>query len=84
MKYTINLTQKHIDRGRPRSCFHCPVALAIQDGVGRTVGVMSLHEQSYACFENGVTALPPAAVQLARDFDQGRPVQPMSFELEVP
>lgn len=91
-KIIVNVTQEHIDRGKRKSCEHCPIALAVletlelsQDGPG---GALLGVADSYVCFYNKdsyQSKLPPVAADFIDAFDRDKGfVYPFSFELEVP
>lgn len=103
MKYTINVTQWHIDAGQPLNGHSCPIALALKEQLpkGRwdiwvipSRGPSDL-DDSWAVFlydepkqpyfaEPLRLPLPTSAGHLAACFDGNQPVQPISFELEIP
>lgn len=76
----IEVTQKHIDDGIRCDGQRCAVALAIREKVGFDVGfamglvMCGIDEQTYV--------LPMIATNNMVAFDNGRKVQPFTFEME--
>lgn len=85
-KFTITVTQAHIDAGiRVRSDI-CPVALAMREL--KELENFNVGSCSFYYFSNGIYRsgrLPLAANYFINDFDAEpqRPVKPFSFEIEV-
>lgn len=82
----ISVTAEHINAGEQRDCADCPVALAIKD---------TLHPLSIEITDDFIHfGLPggryspvhtPENVSYFVDkFDDGQPVQPFTFTLELP
>jgi len=88
MKHTIHVTKEHIDQGQPNVASRCPVALAIKEQLNDVVTVCPMWEFDgtwvFGLGNRDDMPLPEPAARLARDFDRRKPVEPMSFELEVP
>lgn len=88
---TINVTQHHIDIGKQQSLDFCPVALAIKDVVGFpwvlvSPGVVFLGGVIECMRLMGLDKrmpLPEIASRFVEAFDEGDPVAPFQFELEV-
>ena len=78
---TIHVTQLHIDTGVPDARCECPVALAIQDATGRCLEV---HSDSVEYDLEKSVRLPERAINFIKMFDDWEPVEPFSFELEIP
>jgi hypothetical protein len=88
---TISVEQRDIDAGVIADCAKCPIARAasrafgfgvvarVQDGVN--VGFIAVLDANYSVVR--IRDLPPVATQWMRDFDAGRPVQPIVFDVEV-
>ena len=75
---TITITQKHIDAGVRGSWCKCPIALAIKEK-GKWY-----HAGKRWLLVNDVDyATPPVVHKWMDRFDEGLPVEPMSFELEA-
>jgi hypothetical protein len=76
----ITVTQEHIDKGIREDCTACPIALALRER-----GFDKYSVGRYAIYPNwgrrGAVGLSRAAVRFTREFDQGLPVQPFSFNL---
>ena len=96
---TIKVTQEHINHGQLESCYHCPVALAVNEvlapGYGCTAGPPSINiykrieDSDYAApfhYEmlQGI-GTPPVASRFMRHFEQGIAAAiPSPFEFELP
>lgn len=78
----IEVTQEHIDKGRRRSCWGCPVALAM-----RSAGLLNAHAAAtfYIWGAHGqfFKDLPKDVTSHIEYFDQTGKMRPFSFELEV-
>lgn len=64
----------------------CPIALAINRATGIdnvNVGFASFGREGFYPYHEEV-ALPDHAVTWRQNFDYSRPVEPMTFEVEVP
>lgn len=77
----IEVKQKHIDEGAKGSCSRCPIALALLDAGHRDVWIGNITLYTSVRKE---TYLPPKAIQWINNFDDGLPVLPFSFEIELP
>jgi hypothetical protein len=82
----IKVTLKDIEEGYRGSCYDCPIAHAFKREVkttshtGLTVGAARiLHRE--ACTWNAYT-LPKKAQTFIKRFDNGKPVEPFTFEIE--
>lgn len=73
----IEVTQEDIDKGTPRNCADCPVAIAASRALGERVEVgrtfMSTANRSYW--------IPREVRNFITSFDSRDTVQPFSFEL---
>lgn len=80
MKYTIDVTLRHIRCGTPGECNICPIALAIQEAIpGCRVDVFGP-----VAFLNGKAInLPAACSTFVARLDRGYPVNPFSFPLDT-
>jgi hypothetical protein len=79
---TIHVDVNHADiaNGEPRSGDACPILLATRrvEPTVQCVGHTFIH------FARGVLApAPHEARQFIREFDAGRPVSPIAFDLEI-
>lgn len=81
MKYTVNVTQEDIDKGKKGSCSQCPVALAGIRSVGKSFYV---GPTMFAFRFNWIAELPKCVVDFIERFDSGQPVQPFTFDIEIP
>lgn len=75
----IVVTQDDIDNGRRESPTHCPIALAARRQFPHRYVLATADH----LLVGGLTYywLPPVAVSFVDDFDEGYPVQPISFEV---
>jgi hypothetical protein len=87
---TIHVTQSHIDAGVPGDFWACAVALALQESTGRpwfingTAVPCYTEEYEYGLEYLVEVILPKNAQNFCKAFDKGEPVDPFSFELEIP
>lgn len=84
MNLTIDVREEHIQQGCPRMANHCPVSLAARD-----VGLLAVHAEHDWMYWLGAgrkqfAQLPPIARVFVRAFDKRKPVDPFSFEIEIP
>ena len=82
----IKVTQKDIEEGYRGSCHDCPVALAFKREVktafeiGLSVGAERiLHREVH---EWDTYTLPKRAQTFIKRFDNGKPVEPFTFEIK--
>lgn len=78
----INVTKKDIERGKPGRSRCCPIALAFT----RKIRMTDIYVQRIYVLRRYVKAdrryfLPEGAISFIRDFDAGREVKPMRFEI---
>ena len=82
MLVTVDVTQADIDAGVKRKCDQCPIARAVRRVVGAdkevTVNPVSIY------IDGGYWRTPLEASNFISDFDNGHPVVPFSFEVNVP
>ncbi len=77
MKVTINVTQEDIDKGKQGDSCKCPVALALRRiHPGARVGSLTLF-----IADDWVESTPEVARKFISEFDNGRPVGPISFDI---
>jgi hypothetical protein len=74
----IEVTEHLINIGVRRSSFACPVALALQRATGRRWEVSNTQAENLS---GGRFNLPREVSTFTHDFDLGRPVAPLTFEL---
>lgn len=82
----VNVTHSDIDDGTKMSCTGCPVVLGIRRSLGH-LGDVRVGNPCVSLWNNGrryETIVPPEASRFISNFDDGRPVSPFSFSLEVP
>lgn len=85
---TIHITQEDIDNGVARSCIKCPIALALNRQAQLNFIYVDTRDRFSRCVvEYDIFKeidLPHKAFLFMKAFDQGKPVKPFSFELEIP
>lgn len=82
----IEVTQEDIDTGVARDCRACPVALAVRRATGQSARVVVNADEiilrdSTTGLLLGWIKMPPDVAKFVADFDRGRPVSPISSEL---
>ena len=84
----INVTQEDIDKGIQGSCVNCPTGLALQ----RTFPSSNYIHVDTVDIEYGINPesdefksveTPQEVIDFIDDFDNGKPVKPFFFELEL-
>lgn len=78
----VEVTQEDIDSGVPTHCCECPLARALSRAACEPVDVVV--RKAFFAFDEIGFDLPPVAVLFRRDFDAGRYVRPIVFDVEVP
>ncbi len=84
---TINVEQKHINKGMQVFPLFCPVALAIQEaiGKGKLLAVTGAYFRFYQSESASKYVYPSQEVSdRIRRFDSTGMMEPFSFELELP
>ncbi len=84
---TIHVTQAHINAGVRQECRTCPIALALRGAIAHAPEVQVMSGSFVAFGSHGgaeIHRLPEAAQDFITAFDAGQPVQPFSFELDIP
>ncbi len=80
----IKVTAEHIARGEPERIRECPVALALRD-LGINDPCVEYGYVRFGEFGKRHSAhISDAVVRRIKRFDNGKPIQPFSFDLEVP
>ena len=85
----IQVTEKHIKNGEPRSCEFCPIALAIKEVLGENVFVNNNFEVNWRSLDAIIDGdlfchtLPKEASQFIDMFDDNSKVRPLEFELDL-
>lgn len=83
MKYTIQVTNAHIQNGIKGNCKHCPVALAVMEITHGEVLVGNDKLAAKINDNNHWAYTPDNVNDFVYDFDAGMPVQPFTFEIEL-
>lgn len=85
---TIEVTRAHIRHGKRGECRNCPIALAVDSHLNRDHYCEVHHDLSilnkHYLFSRVSMPLPASALNFAMDFDYGRPVEPFSFDIDIP
>lgn len=81
---TVDVTQDDIDNGEPVNGNHCAVALALIRATGDPYVSCGIATASwYVGGDVKYVCLPTKATDFIDAFDEGEPVEPFSFEVEV-
>jgi hypothetical protein len=84
MTLEVRVEEKHIVGAVAKSATACPIARALRDQYGGEWSIKTLGDWNVACQWVGKRYhLPSRAVHFCRDFDEGRPVYPNLFVLEL-
>lgn len=76
----VKVTLGHIALGKKVSDTECPIALAFRDaGLKAVVGHTVMHVNGYV-----IKPPPEQCRAFVSEFDQGKPVSPFEFHVEVP
>jgi hypothetical protein len=84
MKKIVNVTQKDVNLGVPKSCVNCPISLAIKR-LFKSAGCQ-VYSEKVLIFTNGrvdTFILPREAQEFIIEFDQFKLVKPFRFTLSV-
>ena len=83
---TVTVTQDHIDHGERQSGASCPIARAITRRMPQWTQV-DVGETMFTFFpasgERDEAFLPEEACQFIARFDEGKPVEPFAFTLDL-
>lgn len=77
----IEVTQEDIDAGIKKNCTKCPIALAVQRAFKNSsleIGGLSVYQDCHKVCE-----MPYEARVFVQCFDDGKPVNPFTFELHI-
>jgi hypothetical protein len=80
----VEVTQDDIDNGKRMDGAYCPIALALRRLTGKRCSVSAYRAGINYAFGPDHFHLPKEAQQFVLDFDDDRPVVPLSFELNEP
>ena len=78
----INVTEDDIKNGVVFACYKCPIALAVKRAVG--AANVRVGTETIRIFKGAVPRhfkMTDAAKVFVKDFDDSKPVQPFSFDL---
>lgn len=85
MKTIITVKQEHINEGKFRSPYSCPIAKALKEKQILFHGVTQEGIDFTTSFADDTrVALPDEAIQFINDFDEHIPVKPFEFEINIP
>ena len=76
----VDVKQTHIDTGKPMGIYNCALALAISEAVEQPCVVSAYGVRVRN--QDIESILPKIALDFRRNFDNGQPVEPISFELD--
>ena len=82
---TIHVTQEYINKGQPDNDFHCPVRYAMLSHGFTVTSVRSAYiyfGRPDATSGNKI-ATPQKVKQWLEAFDEGNPVSPFTFEIDL-
>jgi len=79
---TIAVTAEDIANGDPGNCSTCPVALAISRETGLDASFLDV-DQEEIIIDEGQLTCPIVVQQFISRFDNGKPVDPFTFELPI-
>lgn len=83
-KIRVVVTQDHIDRGIPKDGCWCPIARAIRDlGDNAFDGLEIEVDELLVRVGDQTGKLPPEGLAFIEAFDEGRPVAPLAFDLDL-
>jgi len=84
-RVTVEVTAEDIAAGEHFACDRCPIAIAVKRCSGEPFASVTHYRIRLSPDGDSRVAKPPAAVgDFIWAFDQGHPVQPFSFEVELP
>lgn len=82
---TIEVTQAHIDKGLPCEACDCPVFWAILDAIpGLDPADVAVGPQEINLAPGVTASLPEDARHWLDIYDDRQPVEPFSFDLDIP
>ena len=84
----IEVRQGHIDRGKPKDCNKCPVALAMRDSIAECITATVENYGLFISSRNGLKhfLMPKEVARFVNVFDEDDPdfpAKPFTFELNV-
>ena len=82
MKMKIQVTQQDINIGKMRNSSNCAIALALKREFAYDMNVLGLVGDLIQIGKEGYQAMPEV-IRWVADFDRGRPVKPITLELET-
>lgn len=84
MKITVSVTQEHVDRGKCRDPWQCAIALALKAAVpdAQDVYVTGIDAAFTKLNSTYHTYCPKELSHYVASYDEGRKIEPTTFELE--
>lgn len=76
---TVEVTAEDIAKGKPMECLNCPVALACM-----RAGLDDIAVCDSSLDSDGSIRTPDVVAEFIHAFDNGKPVHPFTFNLEIP
>lgn len=76
----INVTQEHINKGKPARACRCPIALATMGQLNLSPGHVCVTPHTLY-IDNKAYRMPPEATGFVRRFDSDEEVSPFTFEV---
>ena len=80
----INVTQEHIEQGVRGNVYSCAVALAAQEVLGRDIVMIADIALRRGAVWSKFAVLPEMVRAWIVEFDDGRSMAPITFELDIP
>jgi hypothetical protein len=84
----VSVTAEHIAGGEPDSCWGCPIALAAMDAIPNFDVTVNRFQIGIDEIDGKIAPtwvdLPDEAVTFIDRFDDGEPVEPFTFTMQVP
>ena len=82
MKMKVPITQQDINIGKMRNSSNCAIALALKREFAYDMNVLGLVGDLIQIGKDGYQAMPEV-IRWVANFDRGRPVKPITLELET-
>jgi hypothetical protein len=80
---TVQVTQRHIDKGEKNDCNYCPVGIAMRESTGCYV-VVTQQAAAFTHDKYGTFAekMPKSVERFIERYDRGESVKPFQFRLK--
>jgi hypothetical protein len=86
IRITVEVTRAMIRRGKQKNCRECPVAIAVSKATRMpfvNAGPLGIYVGEDPYNLNHMAWTPPEVWDWMTNFDNGRPVEPFSFEIDL-